>query len=268
LRGCAKIILSDKGIMAEIKNIVKINQILGDPLPGSTSLLVSFPRSGNHAFRYIIEKLTHSTTIGCQGVRHNDLPIYIQSDCISNADPTKRPSFVKCHFLKQIYKDHLELGHFENYDNLIVFIFRDPVEAISSHCESFVNVRRLIRSIQYYFALVELATRLSKRNTVIIQYSEMINASSIFAGQLQNLINQKGLDARPITKSEVSECLAKSKSLNHIRLKKRNITKLANDWITKQIVQAICTRLISNHCTKEIKDLISQVSSTNISRGN
>jgi len=92
--------------------------------------LASYPRSGNHLVRTLIEFATHRPTLGCPGSDH-DRPIYQRGpNCdaklirISEPDPVA----FKSHFANQIQRhdQHHLIDHF-------LLIVRDPVQAISSH---------------------------------------------------------------------------------------------------------------------------------------
>ena len=98
-----------------------------DPSGFCRTYLVSFPRSGNHAVRYAIERLSRRPTLGAndherlvppQGL--HDLPLFLRDPLL---DPlAAEPVLVKRHRLRS----------FDVVDKL-VYLRRDPVEAILSH---------------------------------------------------------------------------------------------------------------------------------------
>jgi len=91
-------------------------------------LLLSYPRSGNHLVRYIIEFLTGQATLGCFSNRVQDSPIFKRySVRLLGHVKEDAPVAKKSHFAYEL-KDH-------KCDKLI-FILRDPVEAILSHRET------------------------------------------------------------------------------------------------------------------------------------
>jgi len=93
--------------------------------------IASFPRSGNHLYRYILEYVTGQFT---QGIPANkrDIPIFnnifeLQPDCLSHVDRSKLLG-IKCHTLGQT------ANAITNYQITGVHIIvRNPYNAIASH---------------------------------------------------------------------------------------------------------------------------------------
>lgn len=102
--------------------------------------IVSYPRSGNHLVRAILEAYTNQPTEGCIGSKR-DIPI-----CHRAANKSKiiqkysdRPIGYKAHFVREIHerdkiKTDTPMG--------MVLITRDPVAAISSHTTRMLSNRR------------------------------------------------------------------------------------------------------------------------------
>ena len=93
--------------------------------------ITSFPRSGNHLYRFILEFVTGSFT---QGIIENkfDVPIFKNSfpsypECLKHVDPGKLLG-IKCHEVEEVYNICAM-----NQINGIHMIVRNPYDALSSH---------------------------------------------------------------------------------------------------------------------------------------
>jgi hypothetical protein len=91
--------------------------------------VISFPRSGNHAVRYAVERLSRQPTLGAhdhesfnppRGV--HDLPLFLRDAEIVISNPT--PICVKRHSLRSI-----------DNPKKIIYLERDPIEAVLSHAK-------------------------------------------------------------------------------------------------------------------------------------
>ena len=94
--------------------------------------IVSYPRSGNHAVRALLELFAQRPTLGCPG-SDVDIPIYQREAnqrqrliAISNSQPIGR----KSHSLADM---HLHLKDTSALSAGVILITRDPAEAIMSH---------------------------------------------------------------------------------------------------------------------------------------
>tara|TARA_R110002060_G_scaffold23166_11_gene31364 strand:- start:4742 stop:5446 length:705 start_codon:yes stop_codon:yes gene_type:complete len=93
--------------------------------------ILSYPRSGNHLVRYIIEYLSERPTLGCRGasgvVTSADIPLYRRPSVkLLNKTALKAASPIseKFHFSKYIPKTGIDR---------LIFIWRDPIECYISH---------------------------------------------------------------------------------------------------------------------------------------
>lgn len=102
--------------------------------------IASYPRSGNHLVRAIIEAYTNQPTEGCLGAKR-DIPIcerpvneprLIQIYC-------DQPIGYKAHFVREIHER--DKARAQNPMGM-VFITRDPAAAISSHSTRMLSNRR------------------------------------------------------------------------------------------------------------------------------
>lgn len=113
--------------------------------------LASYPRSGNHLVRALLEYATKSPTFGCPGAKH-DTPIYSRKPNIASGVikiSEHCPVGLKSHFLNQLRRNERE----HKVANILL-ITRDPVGAISSQiCRQFskkiyVSERAIRRAVE------------------------------------------------------------------------------------------------------------------------
>ena len=93
--------------------------------------IVSYPRSGNHIIRGLLEAYSGRPTLGCPR-KPNDSPIFERSSnqrlkVIKISDPT--PIGYKAHWVKEIRRNN---RLYSSPPNLLL-ITRNPIDAISSH---------------------------------------------------------------------------------------------------------------------------------------
>ncbi|WP_397542248.1 hypothetical protein [Roseovarius salis] len=127
--------------------------ISGDTGAGATSVwnIASYPRSGNHLVRTLVEYAARQPTLGCPGAPR-DIPIH-QRDANARSGliqiATDEPKAVKAHWANQIKRN--EAGR--DADHLLL-ITRDPADAIASHLarvfarKAFLTERRVRRAIE------------------------------------------------------------------------------------------------------------------------
>ena len=86
--------------------------------------ILSYPRSGNHLVRYMIEFMTKQATLGCRGNEHIDTPIRDRGGVRYLYDVSNTPIARKAHSAVEI-----------NVVNArsIILILRNPVDAVVSH---------------------------------------------------------------------------------------------------------------------------------------
>lgn len=92
----------------------------------ATAKILSYPRSGNHLVRFLIEYSLGRPTKGC-GRNREDIPLYLNhypdKSVLAHVDGTKPFSFEKVHYSRNIHEKPSQL----------IFIVRDPTEAIFNH---------------------------------------------------------------------------------------------------------------------------------------
>lgn len=100
-----------------------------EPKDFCQNYLISYPRSGSHAVRFMLEFVAHRTTLGGDDHEsflspkgYHDLPVFLRSSSIQIKNPSLGPVAIKRHEVKPI--DMMKFA---------VLVSRDPVEAILSH---------------------------------------------------------------------------------------------------------------------------------------
>jgi len=86
--------------------------------------ILSYPRSGNHLVRYMIEFMTKQATLGCRGNESIDTPIRDRSGVMYLRDVSNTPIARKAHAAVEI--DVMNARS-------IILILRNPVDAVISH---------------------------------------------------------------------------------------------------------------------------------------
>lgn len=141
----------------------------------SKNVILAFPRSGSHLFRFVFEILTETPTIEfiSDPIYKNEFPEKINF----NVDETKTPW----------YKLHIPPD--ENVNNLIL-ILRNPREAITRQCifrdpSEPVQFKKSIyrRYIDRYYTIIDYYLNF-KGNKKVFYYEDMIDKTSEFIKEL------------------------------------------------------------------------------------
>jgi len=133
--------------------------------------LVSFPRSGNHIARAVIEKMTHQTTLGCAS---NSLEVPFSQTALQSVvqvDRTKPPSFRKCHWVHEFSPQDLSRMSQKKF----ILLLRHPVEAILSDtrgCTAGLEDAR--KKIKNYTDLIHLYSRWTGPKHILF-YEDLIH---------------------------------------------------------------------------------------------
>jgi len=137
-------------------------------------VVASFPRSGNHLVRFLIEYLTGRPTLGCY---KNPLDIPIHCNGFPDAPSVLahvrgEPIAHKAHYVKELRY----LARRYPIDGL-VFVRRHPIEAIISHHRKVArdNAQAVYRSIRRYAALDRYFER-TKLPKVNLEYEKLISS--------------------------------------------------------------------------------------------
>ena len=129
-----------------------------------TTYIVSFPHSGNHIVRALIEFMTKKETLGCAGNEHNDPPIASHlemKDLLSNVCASTE--FRKCHIFPK-----------EGPEDKLIFIIRHPTEALCSRMRDYVPLEKISN-----FDLKELRVKVQEEYEHLVQGFQQWNRPKI-----------------------------------------------------------------------------------------
>jgi len=120
--------------------------------------ILSFPRSGNHFVRYIVEYLTGRATIGCTekllSSPNGDSPICCRSGPkFLEHVSLENPIACKFHFANNSIKSYIPIGDTEK----IIFIVRHPIETWASH--RYKNHKEIFSNLPLSENLLKLAKK-------------------------------------------------------------------------------------------------------------
>jgi len=181
-----------------------------------TSYLVSYPRSGNHAVRYAIERLAARPTLGANDYEGYsvprgmlDLPLFLRDPTIQISD--LRPILVKRHRLRNV-----------SGVKKLIYLHRDPVEAILSHTRGTKDDLRsevqMWKSLRSRFEMHPIHERL------LIQYDEINVSDWIF--QAVSFLQIK------VTEDRISEAMHGLHSARRV-LRRPPQTLNENSWANR-----------------------------------
>lgn len=156
-----------------------------------SDILLSYPRSGNHLVRYILEFITGLPTSGCYG-NTKDKPIYTNQ--FPNKETPLRHVVHNFHFC--FTKFHKIPSHYNSAylksDPSLILIIRDYKECIISHLRK-INKDKEIDSLTFqhelnlYFKLLNYYDNFEGKK-MIIYYEDLIQKTDEVLNQLKNFI--------------------------------------------------------------------------------
>ena len=146
-----------------------------------SSILSSYPRSGNHLVRFFIESLTGEPTSGCRG---NPKDIEIYKNYNENNTPfkgilsikTNKTVYTKCHFKNQIIS---EICRSKGLDNLILIV-RNPKECLIRHGDFNIS--------ESYFDLIDIYVAYRGKK-LLLYYEDIIQDKVGFTKQLADFLD-------------------------------------------------------------------------------
>lgn len=142
------------------------------------NILLSYPRSGNHWVRFMIEFLSKRPSLGCKG-NSADKPIY------KNIFPTDNPLII------ENYQPIIEKVHFhnnieiENANKLILIVRNYNDVKITYHGKNFD-----LNNIKNYFDNIKFFDEYKKDKLIIFYYDLLFNPSKI-ADKIYNFLELK-----------------------------------------------------------------------------
>ena len=162
------------------------------------SVLLSYPRSGNHLVRYLLESAFQAPSLGAsdseyyifpRGIR--DFPLFVRLPDINVINRT--PIAVKRHLLKES----------DNFDKLVLLV-RDPVEAILSHLRKETEENFNSRSegeVTRYVSVLKSWRLFSPEARFLVEFESVISESR---DQVHSLAMFLGAEAADFTRLEVA----------------------------------------------------------------
>lgn len=153
---------------------------------GYDYILASFPRSGNHWVRYIIEFFSKRPTVGCGGKKwstEDDGPLFEKLGKVGYYKELK-PIVKKRHYIQK-----------EDIDKNLILIIRDPLECIvrqglKGNFPKFTNIMIPKLSTEYCDLIRQFDTW--KKKKCLIYYEDLLlNINSIIKKVLEFLDIQK-----------------------------------------------------------------------------
>ncbi len=135
------------------------------------TVLLSYPRSGNHLLRYLLEASFNRPTLGAfdherfvvpRGI--HDLPIFLKVDSLRIHN--RQPVAVKRHSLRP-----------GDRFSEIVFLVRDPVEAILSHWRHIPDelfAYKVLREVRRFITNIKAFHSFSENRRFLVHYEELL----------------------------------------------------------------------------------------------
>ncbi|MFW6009241.1 MAG: hypothetical protein ACOCP8_08270 [archaeon] len=212
--------------------------------------LLSFPRSGNHLVRFIIEYLTERATLGCKGNRKKDPEICkkINSNFLQNVD-INNPIIEKWHRSWVIPND--------SHKGLIM-ILRHPIEACISHNKKYIFNKELmtnkiidtkkwfLKNLNYYQSYNGYKEIIIYENLVFSNYQKEIRKIVSFL----NISNDKKLEdfLRNFKKykKEAFTVLPRKAKSNNSQYYRNKVEKIKLNKIESILSEVLNHSLISN----------------------
>lgn len=165
-----------------------------------TAILASYPRSGNHLVRFLLEFLTGCPTYGCLR-NQQDVPIYknqfpTQPNVLQHVNPNCSPIAIKHHTYREIQEN---LSHKKFIPSSILLIVRNPLEAIAAHIgtESYhyqkntaSNLKNIVeRELNDYISLLNFFARVDLPKEIIFYERITSEDTSLWQPELQKVVN-------------------------------------------------------------------------------
>lgn len=183
----------------------------------SAHILLSFPHSGNHACRFIIEYLSGLPTRGCLSIK-NDSYIckkpFMQEDLLAHVDESHDPFVYKEHWVKKIDKVCMT-------PKTLVIILRDFKEALASWGRTKSKNVLSSKNFEWYMDIIQYYENY-KGKKMILYYEDLINNPVVWVEQIYNFYNFNNKERFDYFKDNAKKFMDESKKINY-KNKKSNI---------------------------------------------
>lgn len=201
--------------------------------------IVSFPRSGNHLVRTIVEFSTQRPTIAGP----TDPPIFKRS-------PNKKLRLIDINNSSPIgYKSHGAAGVFFSFSqrdvSKILLVVRDPLEAISSHGArslkkkfkiSHEDISRVVSAnLEQYISLLYVYKTFPNQNKHLVKFEDLLGANGIDYAQKVGCFcgAPQGFSLTNSQWSEIKYCAKKSQE--SLKPKYYRIKEMLKNQISERI---------------------------------
>lgn len=155
-----------------VKEVFRRNNI--DPKMYCNTTLLSYPRSGNHAVRYMLEYSTNRPTLGANDRENKiaptwmiDKPIFLRRGGENITINNLYPICIKRHSTSDIYDREF-----------LIFLIRNPVEAILSHSRHLKddNFKLSVSTdLANWLNLAKEYVKFPKTKKILVQYKNIIH---------------------------------------------------------------------------------------------
>jgi hypothetical protein len=189
-------------------------------------ILLSYPRSGNHLVRFIIEILTDNPTIGCLNNLKDDKPIYtnytnykdVNNNLIFNMLneyqittnntyynalnkilQNKNNYFIKFHMINNLknYENSItnenSIANDKINTNTLIIIIRNPREVLLRQNNFKPNISNTFACYNSYFDIIDYYLNF-KGNKVIFYFEDIISKKTEFIQELYKFLNINNID--------------------------------------------------------------------------
>jgi len=133
------------------------------------SWVISYPRSGNHLIRYLIEFMTNQVTLGRQGNESVDTPIADRPGVKLLYDISRNPIARKAHFVSEV--------NIKDADRIILGL-RNPIDAMISHHAQIGNHPKEIEKEAKMFVKNLSMYEGFEGKKAIIKYEDLVSDSA------------------------------------------------------------------------------------------
>ncbi len=205
--------------------------------------LLSFPRSGNHLVRALLEASGARKTLGCPGAK-NDKPIYLRAPNkerkVIRVNGKLPPIALKSHFSTDVWR------HEQKYaPGGIIFIIRNPVDAISSHLLRGVGDEKETMSMlakmseplfRQYLSAIYAYKSFPKNRRVHLKFEDVVQGGEPAARIISDIGEKMGAEFRRLEPPEIAEIM----KISMASQKHRNSYSIATE---KLVRLAVSTRL-------------------------
>jgi len=221
--------------------------------PTGSVLISSYPRSGNHMLRAVLEYATRRPTLGCPET-NNDPPIFEREPNRNEkliSIESDLPVGLKMHSLRDFALWERQGPEFVRQ---MLLITRDPVEAISSHLlrafrkKWFVSDKSLRRAVagelSFYLESVVLFRSYDDQNRFRVSFEKLKGPDN--TRYVNEILREIGIDAS-LSEEELRRVLRLSKdSQKSLKPVQQNLQNKVKKEVARMVSSEQIERLLGN----------------------